>query len=493
MTNDNDKQRQPNILLIMVDEMRGDAMGYAGHPDVKTPHLDSLAARGIYYPNAVTACATCVPARAILHTGLSGRNAGRVGYQDRVDWNYGDTLAAGLGEAGYQTKCVGKMHVHPLRNRIGFDDVELHDGFLHAYRAASRQYVENQQVADDYNYWLKTQRGIHVDVTDTGIDCNGYVAHPWPYEEALHPTNWVTERSIDFLRRRDPRDPFFLMVSYVRPHAPYDAPASFFELYRDLDRRRPLRPPFTGDWNDHERHEREGRLHNSMSSPLDQDQVRQMQIGYYACITHIDHQIGRLLIALHHYDLEEDTVIIFVSDHGELLGDHLLIRKTVPYRGSISIPLIVTGPEAYVGRAGTVDSRVAELRDILPTCWALAGHETRRPLDGEDLLQPTTREYLHGEHVVDEKDSAQFIVTERDKYIWFSGSGREQYFDLTIDPNESHDAIAETRYQERIAELRACLVRELDGSEEGYVADGQLVTGRRPTAVLSNATASLRV
>ena len=146
--------KRPNILLLMVDEMRGDCTGYAGHPDVKTPYLDSLASQGIVFPNAYSSCPTCVPARAILHTGLSQRHTGKVGYQDRVDWNYGCTMAGELAKAGYYTECVGKMHVHPLRNYLGFHHVELHDGYLHEYRYPNVPYSENQLVADDYFYWL---------------------------------------------------------------------------------------------------------------------------------------------------------------------------------------------------------------------------------------------------------------------------------------------------------------------------------------------------
>ena len=107
--------RKPNLIMIMTDEMRGDCMGYAGHPDVKTPYLDTLAAQGIYYPNAYTACPSCIPARAALYTGLSQKHHGRVGYADGVDWNYPVTMAGELAKAGYYTQCIGKMHVHPLR------------------------------------------------------------------------------------------------------------------------------------------------------------------------------------------------------------------------------------------------------------------------------------------------------------------------------------------------------------------------------------------
>ena len=123
--------KHPNIILLMADQMRGDCLGIAGHPDVKTPFLDALAAEGVRYENAYSACPTCVPARASLYTGMSQEHTGRVGYEDLVPWNYTHTLAGELSKAGYYTQCVGKMHVHPLRNNLGFNDVRLHDGYLH--------------------------------------------------------------------------------------------------------------------------------------------------------------------------------------------------------------------------------------------------------------------------------------------------------------------------------------------------------------------------
>ena len=126
--------KRPNIILLMADQMRGDCLGIAGHPDVKTPFLDALAAEGVRYENAYSACPTCVPARATLYTGMSQEHTGRVGYEDLVPWDYPHTLAGELSKAGYYTQCVGKMHVHPLRSNLGFHDVRLHDGYLHAYR-----------------------------------------------------------------------------------------------------------------------------------------------------------------------------------------------------------------------------------------------------------------------------------------------------------------------------------------------------------------------
>ena len=110
-----------------------------------------------------------------------------MGYEDNVPWNYTHTLASELAGAGYYTECVGKMHVHPLRNYLGFHHVDLHDGYLHAARYASVPYRESQFVADDYFYWLKKELGADADVTDTGIDCNSWVARPGPTRKSTTP------------------------------------------------------------------------------------------------------------------------------------------------------------------------------------------------------------------------------------------------------------------------------------------------------------------
>ena len=145
----------------------------------------------------------------------------------------------------------------------------------------------------------------------------------------------MTGKSIDFLRKRDRDKPFFMMTSYVRPHAPLDAPQCFFDMYKD----KALRPPAKGDWN---RIGMGGRnkIHDSCSASRDAELIRQQQVGYYDCITHIDHQIGRIISELDNQDVLEDTVIIFTSDHGDQLANHGLNRKAFPYQGSVQIPIV---------------------------------------------------------------------------------------------------------------------------------------------------------
>lgn len=479
-------ESQPNIVLIMTDQLRGDCLGIAGHPDVKTPYLDSLAAKGVRFDRAYSSCPSCIAARAALHTGLGQRSHGRLGYQDDNAWNYPTTLAGELSKAGYYTQCVGKMHVHPLRNLMGFHNIELHDGYLHAYRSPQTPFYESQKVADDYFHWLKSEKGIDADVTDTGMECNSWVARPWIYEESCHPTNWVTSRSIDFLRRRDRSKPFFLMASYLRPHPPFDAPAYYFDLYRN----KKLTPPSVGDWENTQDLEARGRIYDSATGPIDPELIREMQIGYYACITHLDHQIGRLIQALVEDQVYDNTVFIFTSDHGEELGDHHLFRKSRPYEGSAHIPMIISGrPELLGCPVNTVNHSIVELRDVLPTAVDLANGTIPEEVEGESLLpllkqeKATIREWLHGEHSLGIY-SNHWIVTSSDKYVWYSQTGEEQYFDLTKDPHELHNACLEPEYQERISYLRKALIQTLQDSKEGYSDGTRLITGCQPVEYL---------
>ena len=482
------EQKRKNIVLLMTDQLRGDCMGCAGHPDVKTPYLDTLASKGVRFENAYSACPSCVPARAALHTGLTQESHRRVGYADGIRWEYPHTMAGELTKAGYYTQCVGKMHVDPLRNYLGFCHVELHDGYLHYYRDPEIPYRENQKQADDYFHWLKQEKGIDCDVTDTGLECNSWVARPWIYEEKYHPTNWVTDRSIDFLRRRDPDMPFFLFTSYLRPHPPFDAPQCYFDMYRNKE----LTPPVVGDWCDEEALRARGRIFDSDTGPLDPELVREMQIGYYACITHLDHQIGRLIQALVENKLYDDTIILFVSDHGELLGDHHLFRKSRAYQGSSRVPFLVSGGGFRPEKPGSVKTDVVELRDVMPTVLEAAGVQIPDSVEGISLWNtalkesgtPEVREYLHGEHTLGEA-SSHWIITRDEKYIWYSQTGEEQYFWIAEDPDELHNLIGSETAKERVEALRGLLIQELQDREEGFVREGRLVTGCAPLVWLT--------
>lgn len=478
---------RPNIILLMCDQFRGDCMSYVNHPDVKTPYLDTLAADGICFDKAYSSCPSCIPARAALFTGLSQKNHHRVGYQDGIDWNYEHMLAEELRNNGYQTQCVGKMHVHPPRLSCGFDNIKLHDGYIGHYRKANTPYWQHQNISDDYMHYLKQQKGPTSDVNATGVENNSWITHPWIYEEHLHPTNWVVDESIRFLETRDRTKPFFLMASFVRPHPPFDAPKSYFDMYYGKN----LREPAKGDWVDPSLTQRDGMIMDSVHGCRDEELKHQAMAGYYACITHIDHQIGRFITALENDETYHNSIILFTADHGELLFDNNLFRKVLPYEGSTRIPFIIHVGKNVAKTIPALCHDVVELRDIMPTLLDFAGIELPKELDGLSLkdvcinAKALKREYIHGEHARDYEQSNHFIVTSKDKYLWFSQSGIEQYFDLEHDPREEHNLIDSPLHQERIQQLRQYLIEELKDREEGYSDGKQLFVGKKPVTFLT--------
>lgn len=480
---------KPNIILIVCDQMRGDCMGAAGHPDVKTPYIDTLAGEGTLFDNAYSSCPSCIPARAALLCGQSQARHGRVGYQDGIPWDFTNMLPSVLSQNGYHTEAVGKMHVHPPLRRCGFNGLRLHDGYIGYYRDPGLPGWQQQTAHDAYLRFLKNKHGQSADVNDTGVGCNSWVARPWCYDEASHPTNWVVEQSIDFLQMRDRDMPFMLMASFVRPHPPFDAPECYFDFYRGAGL---AKKPAKGSWQmwDENTPPPPAR-HDSYRGTQDEALQAEAMRGYYANITHMDHQIGRLMDALEAEKLMDNSIIIFVSDHGELLFDHGLYRKALPYQGSIKIPLAVrVGQNLRKEKQAAHSGNVAELRDIAPTILQLAGLAAPKEMDGKSLVpalygeEKHPREYLHGEHTRGEF-SNHFIVTENDKYIWFSQTGREQYFNLKEDPEETKDAIANPANKERTGQLRQMLINELSSREECFVQNGTLAAGRPVKNILS--------
>ena len=492
-------KEKKNVILIVVDQMRYDCMGINGNNIISTPNLNYLASEGYNFSNAYSTIPSCLPARASLITGLKAENHGRVGYEDEVEWNYPLTLATVFSERGYYTKCVGKMHVYPARKLCGFHHIDLHDGYLHSNRKFKKKYGEQFAQTDDYLEWVQEKLGNDVDLTDLGLDCNSWVARPWQYEEKYHPTNWVVTKGLEFLRKRDMTMPFFLKLSFVRPHSPLDPPEYYFNMYMEQADKFP--EVISGNWEKATGYSEKTNSIIAKKGIIPEHELKRAIAAYYGSITHIDHQIGRLLIGLEEHDLFENTVIVFMSDHGDQLGEHNLFRKAYPYQGSIHIPLIVyeKGKKDILQKE-SIDE-IIEIRDILPTLVELGTGETENRTDGKSFaaLMDTENEsldnqkiaskckihdFLHGEHEMGEY-STQFILTKEWKYIWYSQTGEEQLFNLKKDPDERKDLINEKEYSEIIQELRRYLIESLTGREEKYVENGRLVIGKHPKPTLN--------
>lgn len=474
---------QPNVLLICVDQWRGDALSCEGHPVVMTPYLDQLAGEGVRFTRAYSATPTCIPARACLYTGMSQTSTGRVGYQDGIEWNYPVTLASEFTRQGYQTQAIGKLHVYPERSQMGFQNVILHDGYLHFARRKPRDIT----LVDDYLPWLRRQTGNPAaDYFDNGVNCNSQVARPWDRDEELHPSTWIVSEAQDFLRRRDTRKPFFLYLGFHRPHPPYDPPGWAFETYINSA----MDGPPIGAWaHDTLGPYEDGWRADPSVATLSPQALQRARAGYYGLMTHIDLLVNRFLETLAEYGERNNTVICFVSDHGEMLGDHGAFRKALPYEGSARVPLLLSGPG--IPQRTVCTDKVVELRDIMPTLLSAAGLEVPIGLDGISMLpilhstEAQWRNWLHGEHLVFGQ-SLHWLIDGRWKYIWWSGTGREQLFDLATDPKELIDC----SHSPEVEIWRSRLVTELEQREEGFVQDGSLVRGRTVRPLLATALQS---
>jgi arylsulfatase A-like enzyme len=314
---------------------------------------------------------------------------------------------------------------------------------------------------------------------------NDYTAYPWPYADDLHATNWTVERALDFLRDRDPSCPFFLTVSFLAAHPPLQPPAPYFERYV----RTGVPEPYIGDW---ETPPPDGGLGVNVGGHiacLKGETLLSARAGYYGLINHLDDQIHRLLYpSVSGIDFE-DTIVMLVSDHGEMLGDHYRWHKTVAYEGSARIPFMLRAPARYGIDPGTVLDDLVCLEDVMPTLLDMAGIDIPGTVEGASLLPAmrngggAVRDRLHIEHA----PSQHGLTDGRAKYIWHANTGREQFFDLETDPHELHDRIGDADAQDRIAAWRAALVETLRDRPEGF-SDGQkLIPGRPYRPVLPHA------
>lgn len=472
---------RPNILMIMTDQQRGDCLSIDGHPVLQTPNLDHLAATGARFRHAYTTCPSCVPARRSILTGQHPATHGMVGMTDGVDWNPHTTLPEALRDAGYQTIFVGRtMHQHPRWKRFGFEQFVL-----------STSAAKESEPPSEYETLLEREDPDAGGFRGHGIDSNGSVARPWHLRESLHEVHWTVAKAIECLQRRDPSRPYFMLVSFFGPHPPLTPPAPYYERYLNMD----LPEPVIGDWAEPPAEGVIGRSPASDRQGLSGARSHQCRAGYYGYINYIDDQIARLRGARFAFagGAMQNTYTFFTADHGEMLGDHGLFRKTYPYEASARIPFLVHGPDV---EPGTVCDEPVCLEDLCPTMLDLAGVEidqTKHPLDGRSLVPVLrgdaahkVRDVLHGEHGIQYRpEQANHYMTDgRWKYCWFSQTGIEHLFNIENDPNEMHDL--RDREPERLNQWRKRLIDHLKDRPEGFTDGERLIAGRPHQALMSH-------
>ncbi len=474
------KRERLNLLFVMTDQHRGDCLGADGNRAIRTPNLDRLASEGARFRHAYSSTPTCTPARCALLTGLSPWHHGMLGYGE-IPRRFAYEKPRALREAGYSAASIGKNHFSPWRNGHGYEQLLLDEhgagGLVHEKEAMARRAMEERTDYEAWFYAKEPHRNPHA----TGLGWNDYAARPFALPESLHPTTWTGDMAVRYLETYQDQRPFYLKVSFIRPHSPYDPPERIWKMYEDAE----LPEAQVGKWAakfEKPSSERPDIWHGK----LDGKTVRNSRCGYYACITHVDEQIGRIVETLEKQKKLDETLIVFTSDHGDMTGDHNLWRKSYAYEASARVPMIVRLPGAS---RGLVLDQPVELRDVFPTLLDGAGMSPSRQLDGESLLRlvrnekATWRPYIDLEHNIcySPVNNWNALTDGRMKYIFHALDGQEQLFDLVKDPHELRDLSGLGQMDGAMRLWRQRMLMHLDERGEPFVVNGRL--GLRPEGV----------
>ena len=462
---------RPDILLIMPDQWRGDALSILDCAGVTTPQLDQLAREGALFRRAYATVPSCIPARYGFLTGLFPQTSGVVGFQAKPITV--PTLPDMLSEAGYHSVLVGRnMHQVKESGTCGYDQ-----------RILGSTYIDNDEYGKFFRQMAPQTGGILKLVNTMGISFNHWQANPWSLKDEWHPTEWVIKRSRDIVDQSDKGKPLFLTTSLYAPHPPLFPPKKYYQSTLNKD----LPSIARGDWVNWGKLSPEGDQAGQRVL-LEGEALRQVQAGYYGLIDHIDKQIIPLIrdFKARSEEAGRPWVIIFTSDHGEMLGDHGYFRKCEPFEGSANVPFLITGSKGMDFAQGIRNEQPVCLEDLMPTLLALTDSKIPAHLDGENLL-PTLRgenqrirDWLHFEHAkcYSEEQAFQALTDGEWKYIWRPSSGREHLFNLVQDPLEERDLSKVEAHAGMLLEWRAKLINRLKNRPEGFVQNGKLIAGR---------------
>jgi arylsulfatase len=463
---DTNKPMKPNVLLICVDHWPGVLLGSSAHPSVMTPTLDQLASNGVKYTNAYSACPVCIPARRGLMTGTTPRTHGDRVFNETLPMDpHLTTMAQAFSDGGYQTYAVGKLHVFPQRDRIGFHDVILNE--------EGRHHLGLQ--ADDYELFLAEEGYAGMEYAH-GMPTTDYITRTWHLPEHLHHTTWTSREMSRMIKRRDPTHPAFWYMSFNFPHPPLVPLPTYWDIYQDVE----IPQPYFGDWAQEfenlpytlkERHNR----WYTHTNGLRDFELRHVRRAFFAQCTHIDHQIRSVIGLLREEGLLDNTIICFTSDHGDMLGNHGFYAKGLFYEDSAKVPLILVPTADYQNLGHHVnDNRLVELCDIMPTLLDMTGLPVPQNVEGISLIKDIQREYIYGEYS-EGPLATRMIRDQRFKLIYYAAGNRVQLFDLDEDPNELHNLAGSQDYQHIQADMVSLLMESIYGSDLEWMDKGQLI------------------
>jgi arylsulfatase A-like enzyme len=390
--------RRPNVLLLTLDQFRGDHLGCVGHPLVRTPNLDALAADGVLFTRHYSQAAPCAPGRACLYTGTYQANNRVVANGTPLDRRF-DNLALMARRAGYAPALFGytDQAVDPA-DATGPDDRWLRD-----WEGLLPGFDWELELTEAHAPWMRWLAELGYDVDDP-IRALA-TEHHRPAEHSV--TTFTTDRVLQWLDRRDDQ-PWFAHLSYLRPHPPYSAPGDHAAAY-PLEAMLPAAPPVDDD------HPLLAamRSNRELSAPADPAKVARIRSHYLGMITQLDEQLGRVWAALRESGEWDRTVVVVTADHGEQLGDQGLIQKAGWFDASYHVLGIVRDP-ARPHAHGTVVDVFTENVDVFPTLCELVGEPIPRQCDGRSLTP-----WLDGESPESWRTAAVHEWDWRDQLLQF--------------------------------------------------------------------------
>ncbi|MCY4062422.1 MAG: sulfatase-like hydrolase/transferase [Chloroflexi bacterium] len=457
--------KRPNILIIYTDQQRWNALGANGNGEIRTPNLDALAARGANFSRHFVQNPVCMPSRLSMLSGQYPSTLGitHMGVPVPEDLM---TLPRLLKQYGYRTANIGKLHFLPHANRdhsmphpsYGFDHLEIADEpgvYEDAYRAWVRRQAPDQMdgvsagLPPNTRVWQRAM-GIEDGIVHRGEPEGRHDfkrAIPFAADERLTYSAFVSDRTIEFIERSG-AEPFLCIASFYSPHAPWIAPQKHLDMYDenglslpayppDIDRQRPADP----------------------AALFSDDQLRSAKQGYYAMVSEVDHYVGRILEALEAAGLRDETIVVFTSDHGEWLGDHLRFGKGYPAPDVVSrVPLIIAGPGV---KAGGRHDGIVESVDIVPTLLELAAIQSPSFLQGESLAGLLSGGGSRQKaSALTEAHGWKSLRTPQFQYL-IHDDGRENLWDIQADSGAYHDVAEHEAYRDELAECRRLLLIRL--------------------------------
>jgi choline-sulfatase len=436
---------RPNILFLMADQMAGPALPFHGNPTVKAPHLTALAQGGVVFDNAYCNSPLCAPSRFSF---TAGQLPSRIGAFDNAAEFPASipTFAHYLRARGYSTTLAGKMHFVGPDQLHGFEERLTTDIYPSDFGWTPDWERPTERPSWYHNMLSVVQAGVSEATNQLDFDD----------EVAFR----AARKIYDIARAGNPQ-PFFLLVSFTHPHDPYAIPREYWDRYEHARINPPAVAPI--EYDQHDPHSRRvWRMCAMDEYALTPERVRNARHAYYGAISYLDDKVGQLLRALEATGLRDDTLVLFISDHGDMLGERGLWYKMVFYEWSARVPMIFHAPKWFAPRRV---SQVVSLVDLLPTLVELAGDgappELADELDGHSLIPLLQGDASRwddlalGEYL-GEGALAPVLMIRRGRFKYVASEpDPDQLYDLAADTHELHNLAERAEYADLLRVLRA--------------------------------------